>query len=84
VLLRPDDYTVAEQDRQRRELLANLRCERLLDNVSQSVLEGPEALDEGWARPLVWGYHEGVLGLSDVTAEIGGLVDNSIYRGGRN
>ena len=82
VLLHPDDYTIAEQDRQRHQLLEDLRHEGLRDIRSQRVLESPEALDEGWARPIVWGYHEGELGLLDAAAEIGSLVDHHLdYRG---
>lgn len=84
VLLHPDDYTFAEQDRQRHQLIEDLKHEKLLDNQSGSVLESPEALNEGWARPIVWGYHEELLGLPDVAAEIDGLVDNSICQGEGN
>ena len=80
VLLHPDDYTIAEQDRQRHQLLEDLRHEGLLDIQSQSVLESSEALNEGWARPIVWGYHEGFLGLLDAAAEIGALVDHWVRR----
>jgi hypothetical protein len=76
MLLHPDDYTIAEQDTQRHQLIEDLRHEKLLDVQTQSVLESPEVLSEGWARPIVWGYHEGLLGLPDVAAEIDGLVDN--------
>ena len=81
VLLHPDDFTIAEQDGQRRRLLEDLRREGLLDITTQSVLEGPEVLGEGWARPIVWGYHEGLLGLSDAAAEIGTIVNYSVCRG---
>jgi hypothetical protein len=77
VLLHPDDFTIAEQDGQRHRLLEDLRREGLLDITTQSVLEGPEALSEGWARPIIWGYHEGFLGLFDAAAEIGTIVDYS-------
>jgi hypothetical protein len=77
VLLHPDDYTLAEQDVQRHRLLEDLEREDLLDVQTQSVLEGPEVLNEGWARPIVWGYHEGCLGLFDAAAEIGTIVDYS-------
>jgi hypothetical protein len=80
VLLHPDDYTIAEQDRQRHQLLEDLRHRKLLDVQSQSVLESPEALDEGWARPIVWGYHEGLLGSLDAAAEIGALMEHSVRR----
>jgi hypothetical protein len=81
VLLHPDDYTLAEQDGQRRRLLEDLRREGLHDIPSQCVLESSEALNEGWARPIVRGYHEGFLGLLDAAAEIGALVDHSNRRG---
>jgi hypothetical protein len=81
VLFHPDDYTIAEQDGQRRQLLEALRRERLLDMRAQSVLESSEALNEGWARPIVWGYHERFLGLLDAVAEIGTIVNHSNCRG---
>ena len=84
VLLHPDDYTIGEQHRQRLQLIEDLRRERLLDVESQRVLESQEAVDEGWGRPIVWGYHEGLLGLADVAAEIGELFDSSICRGEGN
>jgi hypothetical protein len=81
VLLHPDDYTIAEQDSQRHQLIEDLRDEGLLDVRSQSVLENSEALNEGWARPVVWGHHEGLLGLLDAAAEIGALADSSPPQG---
>jgi hypothetical protein len=83
-LLRTDDYTIEAQDGQRLQLIEDLRREKLLDVQSQRVLESQEAVDEGWARPIVWKYHEGLLGLLDVAAAIGGLLDSSICRGEGN
>jgi hypothetical protein len=80
-LLRLDDYAVPEQDRQRLRLIEDLRDEKLLDPLPRKMLETQEALEGGWLRPIVWGYHEGLFGLSDAAAEISALVDHLVRQG---
>ena len=77
-LLRPDDYTIAEQDEQRWRLIEDLKQEGILDAQLRTMLERPEALEGfgapemGWLRLTVRRYHEGDFGLADVVAEIAG------------
>ena|SRR5215213_742850 len=73
-----DDYTLAEQDGQRRRLIEDLRREGMLDPWLRTILERSEALggfgapEMGWLRLTVRRHHEGDFGLADVVAEIEG------------
>jgi hypothetical protein len=75
--MQSDDYTIAEQDEQRRRLLEDLEDAGMLEPWAKAVLEGPEATVEGgaheeahWLRRTIWKYHEADLDLSSVHAEI--------------
>jgi hypothetical protein len=70
--LHPDDYTISEQDRQRLQLIEDLKQKKMLDRRLSKILKSREAVGEGWLRPTVRGYHEGELGLAEVVAEVEG------------
>jgi hypothetical protein len=75
--MQSDDYTIAEQDEQRRRLLEDLEDAGMLEPWAKAVLKGPEATVGGgaheeahWLRRTIWEYHEMGLDLSSVLAEV--------------
>ena len=76
-----DDYTLAEQNEQRRRLIDDLKRGGMLDPWLRAVLERPEALvgfgapEMGWLRLVIKECHEGNIELAGVVAEIERRVD---------